>query len=191
MIFRNCPFFPHHLTPPPKNGFWGAQTDTKNLLIVLKPLHIGHWRYPESLNTFKIFDPNPLVAWSWSASAVLGKVGNWKQICYIISFGPTGRYDTFVLVGSEWKYVRLLLCTLHLNEVLWHGAAGCIPLPSTQLQLQHTHLRVRCPGQCTELCCRSLFSRLARRHCPAAQQPRLLPSVERNFIFPFDCSHHN
>ena len=67
-IFRNCPFFPHHLTPPPKNGFWGAQTDTKNLLIVLKPLHIGHWRYPESLNTFKIFDPNPLVAWSWSAS---------------------------------------------------------------------------------------------------------------------------
>ena len=68
MIFRNCPFFPHHLTPPPKNGFWGAQTDTGNLLIVLKHVHIGHWRYPESLNTFKIFDPNPLVAWSWSAS---------------------------------------------------------------------------------------------------------------------------
>ena len=32
-----------------------------------------------------------------------------------------------MLAGSEWKYVRLLLCTLHLNEVLWHGAAGCIP----------------------------------------------------------------
>ena len=68
MVFWFSPFLPHHLTPPPKNGFWGAQTDTTNLLIVLKHVYIGHWRYPESLNTFKIFDPNPLVAWSWSAS---------------------------------------------------------------------------------------------------------------------------
>ena len=36
------PFLPHHLTPQPENGFWMAQTDTANMVIVFKRLHIGH-----------------------------------------------------------------------------------------------------------------------------------------------------
>ena len=102
------------------------------------------------------------------------------------SFGPTGTVH---------------LCWLEVNENMFGCCyAHCIWMKCCdtgllaaylRTRLQHTHLRVQCPGQRTEQCCRSLFSRLARRHCPAAQQPRLLPSVERNFIFPSNCSHHN